>query len=82
MVRKTVEAQDERPAAGLQDRNLQSARLNRPTTDTVTGRGPTCRRILAGWTSRRSPCLGCHGFDLPAAVAASRADGAGPSSES
>lgn len=64
MVRKTVEAQDERPAAGLQDRNLQSACLNRPATDTVTGGEPTCRRVPAGRMRRRSLCLGCHAFNL------------------
>ncbi len=82
MVGKTVEAQDEGPTAGLQDRNLPTARLNHPATDTVTGGGPTCRRVLAGRMRRRSLCLGCHAFNLQAAVAASRADRPGPSSES
>jgi hypothetical protein len=46
MVGKPVEAHYERPAAGLKDRNLQSACLNRPMTDAVGRLGP-----LAGESS-------------------------------
>jgi hypothetical protein len=45
MVGKPVEAHYERPAAGLKDRNLQSACLNRPMTDAVGRLGPPGRGV-------------------------------------
>jgi hypothetical protein len=53
MVGKSVEAEDQRPAAGLKDRNLHSAHLNRPMTDPVTCSGSPGRGVLA---ERRSLC--------------------------
>src|SRR5215217_8293271 len=78
MVGKPVEAHYERPAAGLKDRNLQSACLNRPMTDAVGRLGPPGRGVLA-----KARSLGhlCHEFNLQAAFAASRSGKPGPSSK-
>src|SRR4051812_22770855 len=78
MVGKPVEAHNERPAAGLKDRNLQSACPNRPMTDVVGRLGPPGRGVLAKGRS-----LGhlCHEFNLQAAFAASRSCKPGPSSK-